>query len=73
MIRHHAGQLNRHDQGSSQTLAHQTVTSPPSVSPSRSVEEKTNTGDRSAAAVQINAAIYYGKVETYAGRACALA
>lgn len=44
-----------------------------SVSPSRSVEERANTRDRSALAVEINAVIYYGKVETYAERACARA
>lgn len=47
-----------------------------SLSPSRSVEKgrkkkkrEANTRDRSALAVEINAVIYYGKVETYA-RAC---
>lgn len=38
--------------------------------PSRSVEERASTRDRSGLAVEINAVIYYGKVETYAERAC---
>lgn len=47
------------------------LTSPSSVFPSRSVEERANTRDRSALAVKIGAVIYYGQVETYVERACA--
>lgn len=49
------------------------LTSLSSASPSRSVEERASTRGRSALAVEINAVIYYGKVETYAERACAQA
>lgn len=46
------------------------LTSVASVSPSQSVEERASTRDKSGLAVEINAVIYYGKVETYAERAC---
>lgn len=45
----------------------------PDASSSRSVEERASAGDRSGLAVEINAVIYYGKVETYAEGACVCA